>query len=355
MVGRRFVGLDGLKGIALIAIVLYHCDQGVLPGGFLGVDVFFTISGFLIVSSLLRRIDAGRGIGWGEYYLKRFRRIYPALLALIPITVAMAWFINRDMLVGIRNQILTVSLGCYNWYAISSGSSYFAQMNPDMFRHMWFMSVLMQFYLLVPIAVYVLLKSLHRWIPVFVLTGLAICSALSMGLRYHIDDDPTRVYFGSDTHAMGLWLGAAFAWALMLLRHGNGRVSETQLMDRIHARWGRIGPIAAFVALLALLWMMRHIGQGAMSFRFAIASASTLSRSIDSRLHSLRIMDAGLAGVQTACHDRPLFLRHLLMALAVMAARAGRVPAVGCAICRSYTGGDRHADRRIRGPFMDAV
>ena len=90
MVGRRFVGLDGLKGIALIAIVLYHCDQGVLPGGFLGVDVFFTISGFLIVSSLLRRIDAGRGIGWGEYYLKRFRRIYPALLALIPITVAMA-------------------------------------------------------------------------------------------------------------------------------------------------------------------------------------------------------------------------------------------------------------------------
>lgn len=277
MVGRRFVGLDGLKGIALIAIVLYHCDQGVLPGGFLGVDVFFTISGFLIVSSLLRRIDAGRGIGWGEYYLKRFRRIYPALLALIPITVAMAWFINRDMLVGIRNQILTVLLGCYNWYAISSGSSYFAQMNPDMFRHMWFMSVLMQFYLLVPIAVYVLLKSLHRWIPVFVLTGLAICSALSMGLRYHIDDDPTRVYFGSDTHAMGLWLGAAFAWALMLLRHGNGRVSETQLMDRIHARWGRIGPIAAFVALLALLWMMRHIGQGAMSFRFAIASASTLS------------------------------------------------------------------------------
>ena len=88
-----------------------------------------------------------------------FGELYPALLALIPITVAMAWFINRDMLVGIRNQILTVLLGCYNWYAISNGSSYFAQMNPDMFRHMWFMSVLMQFYLLVPIAVYVLLKS----------------------------------------------------------------------------------------------------------------------------------------------------------------------------------------------------
>ncbi|HAH53614.1 MAG TPA: acetyltransferase, partial [Bifidobacterium sp.] len=108
MARRHFVGLDGLKGIALIAIVLYHCDQRVLHGGFLGVDVFFTISGFLIFSSLLRRIDAGEGMGLGEYCLKRLRRIYPALFALVPITVTLAWFVNRDMLVGIRDQIITV-------------------------------------------------------------------------------------------------------------------------------------------------------------------------------------------------------------------------------------------------------
>ena len=84
---RRFVGLDGLKGIALIAIVLYHCDELSLQGGFFGVDVFFTISGFLIFSSLLNRIDSGKGLELGEYCLKRFRRIYPALFALIPISV----------------------------------------------------------------------------------------------------------------------------------------------------------------------------------------------------------------------------------------------------------------------------
>ena len=93
------------------------------------MDVFFTISGFLIFSSLLNRIDSGKGLELGEYFLKRFRRIYPALFALIPISVTLAWLVNRDMLVGIRNQIMTVLLGCYNWYAISSGASYFSQMN----------------------------------------------------------------------------------------------------------------------------------------------------------------------------------------------------------------------------------
>ena len=204
MVRRRFVGLNGLKGIALIAIVLYHCDQGTLRGGFLGVDIFFTISGFLIFSSLLNHIDSGKGIGFKEYYLKRLRRIYPALILMIPVTVSLAWFINQDMLVGINNQIVTAMLGCYNWYAIGSGANYFSQMNPDMFRHLWFMSVLMQFYLLAPLLIYLLRKILVRWVPVAVLAGLAVCSALSMGLQYHPGTDPTRVYFGSDTHAMTL-------------------------------------------------------------------------------------------------------------------------------------------------------
>lgn len=274
---RRFVGLDGLKGIALIAIVLYHCDEGVLHGGFLGVDVFFTISGFLIFSSLLNHIDAGKGVNLGEYYLKRFRRIYPALFVLIPITVTMAWFMNRDMLVGIRNQIITVLLGCYNWYAISSGDSYFSQMNPDIFRHLWFMSLLMQFYLLAPLIVYLLRKIINRWAPVCISVSFAVASAVSMGLQYHPGTDPTRVYFGTDTHAMGLWLGAALAWTLPILRHEDGRAGEPHIMERFRWIWGRIGPALAFAALLALLWMMRHVGQGSVAFRGGIFTASVLA------------------------------------------------------------------------------
>lgn len=277
MVRRRFVGLNGLKGIALIAIVLYHCDQGTLRGGFLGVDIFFTISGFLIFSSLLNHIDSGKGIGFKEYYLKRLRRIYPALILMIPVTVSLAWFINQDMLVDINNQIVTAMLGCYNWYAIGSGASYFSQMNPDMFRHLWFMSVLMQFYLLAPLLIYLLRKILVRWMPVAVLAGLAVCSALSMGLQYHPGTDPTRVYFGSDTHAMGLWLGAMLAWLLMIIRRGNGRPEETAIMERACLVWSKIGPAAAFVALLILLWMMQHVEQGPDAFYGGIFAASLLS------------------------------------------------------------------------------
>lgn len=277
VVRRRFVGLNGLKGIALIAIVLYHCDQGTLRGGFLGVDIFFTISGFLIFSSLLNHIDSGKGIGFKEYYLKRLRRIYPALILMIPVTVSLAWFINQDMLVDINNQIVTAMLGCYNSYAIGSGASYFSQMNPDMFRHLWFMSVLMQFYLLAPLLIYLLRKILVRWVPVAVLAGLAVCSALSMGLQYHPGTDPTRVYFGSDTHAMGLWLGAMLAWLLMIIRRGNGRPEETAIMERACLVWSKIGPAAAFVALLILLWMMQHVEQGPDAFYGGIFAASLLS------------------------------------------------------------------------------
>lgn len=277
MVRRRFVGLNGLKGIALIAIVLYHCDQGTLRGGFFGVDIFFTISGFLIFSSLLNHIDSGKGIGFKEYYLKRLRRIYPALILMIPVTVSLAWFINQDMLVGIKNQMVTVMLGCYNWYAIGSGASYFSQMNPDMFRHLWFMSVLMQFYLLAPLLIYMLRKILVRWVPVAVLAGLAVCSALSMGLQYHPGTDPTRVYFGSDTHAMGLWLGAMLAWLLMIIRRGNGRPEETAIMEYTRLVWSKIGPAVAFAALLILLWMMQHVEQGPAAFYGGFFAASLLS------------------------------------------------------------------------------
>lgn len=277
VVRRRFVGLNGLKGIALIAIVLYHCDQGTLRGGFFGVDIFFTISGFLIFSSLLNHIDSGKGIGFKEYYLKRLRRIYPALILMITVTVSLAWFINQDMLVGIKNQMVTVMLGCYNWYAIGSGASYFSQMNPDMFRHLWFMSVLMQFYLLAPLLIYMLRKILVRWVPVAVLAGLAVCSALSMGLQYHPGTDPTRVYFGSDTHAMGLWLGAMLAWLLMIIRRGNGRPEETAIMEYARLVWSKIGPAVAFAALLILLWMMQHVEQGPAAFYGGFFAASLLS------------------------------------------------------------------------------
>ena len=98
-----------------------------------------------------------------------------------------------------------------------------------------------------------------------------------MGLLYHSGADPTRVYFGTDTHAMGLWLGAALAWILPILRHEHGRANESRIMERFHKIWIQFGPIVAFGSLLALLWMMRHITQGPAAFHGGIFVASVLA------------------------------------------------------------------------------
>lgn len=214
---KRFVGLDGIKGLALIAIVLYHCMQQLLPGGFYGVDVFFTVSGFLIAVSLIRSLAKTGSLNLVRYIPKRAVRLYPALFLLIPVTVSVGWLLDHDILVSIRNQVITVLLGCYNWYAIAGGQSYFDQMNPQVFRHLWFIGVLMQFYVIVPFIVWLMWKLRQTKLPSLIPLGLAAFSSIAMWVMYVPKGDPTRVYFGTDTHSMGLMLGVALACGSPLL------------------------------------------------------------------------------------------------------------------------------------------
>ena len=206
---KRFVGLDGIKGLALIAIVLYHCMQQRLPGGFYGVDVFFTVSGFLIAVSLIRSLAKTGSLNLVRYIPKRAVRLYPALFLLIPVIVSVGWLFDHDILVSIRDQVITVLLGCYNWYAIAGGQSYFDQMNPQVFRHLWFIGVLMQFYVIVPFIVWLMWKLRQTKLPSLIPLGLAAFSSIAMWVMYVPKGDPTRVYFGTDTHSMGLMLGVA--------------------------------------------------------------------------------------------------------------------------------------------------
>lgn len=216
VVHRRFdghyIGLDGIKGLALIAIVLYHCMQQVLPGGFYGVDVFFTVSGFLIGVSLFRSLARTGSVNLARYIPHRAVRLYPALFLLIPVIVSAGWLLDRDLLVNIRDQIITVLLGCYNWYAIAGGQSYFDQMNPQVFRHLWFIGVLMQFYVVVPLLAWLMWKIRRTHLSAVIPLALAAGSGYAMWTLYRPGGDPTRVYFGTDTHAVGLMLGLALAW-----------------------------------------------------------------------------------------------------------------------------------------------
>ena len=293
---KRFVGLNGIKGLALIAIVLYHCMQQRLPGGFYGVDVFFTVSGFLIAVSLIRSLAKTGSLNLVRYIPKRAVRLYPALFLLIPVIVSVGWLFDHDVLVSIRDQVITVLLGCYNWYAIAGGQSYFDQMNPQVFRHLWFIGVLMQFYVIVPFIVWLMWKLRQTKLPSLIPLGLAVFSSIAMWVMYVPKGDPTRVYFGTDTHSMGLMLGVALAWWVTAPQLGHARqravpmprtisssasaAAHRALLPRIpveHRIWNAAAPVLAFLSLIALVTMAVIGKQDAFAFRGGIILSSLLS------------------------------------------------------------------------------
>lgn len=293
---KRFVGLDGIKGLALIAIVLYHCMQQRLPGGFYGVDVFFTVSGFLIAVSLIRSLAKTGSLNLVRYIPKRAVRLYPALFLLIPVIVSVGWLFDHDILVSIRDQVITVLLGCYNWYAIAGGQSYFDQMNPQVFRHLWFIGVLMQFYVIVPFIVWLMWKLRQTKLSSLIPLGLAAFSSIAMWVMYVPKGDPTRVYFGTDTHSMGLMLGVALAWWVTAPQLGHARQRAVPMprtisssssaaahrapLPRIpveHRIWNAAAPVLAFLSLIALVTMAVIGKQDAFAFRGGIILSSLLS------------------------------------------------------------------------------
>ena len=293
---KRFVGLDGIKGLALIAIVLYHCMQQRLPGGFYGVDVFFTVSGFLIAVSLIRSLAKTGSLNLVRYIPKRAVRLYPALFLLIPVIVSVGWLFDHDILVSIRDQVITVLLGCYNWYAIAGGQSYFDQMNPQVFRHLWFIGVLMQFYVIVPFIVWLMWKLRQTKLSPLIPLGLAAFSSIAMWVMYVPKGDPTRVYFGTDTHSMGLMLGVALAWWVTAPQLGHARqwavpmprsfsssasaAAHRAPLPQIpveHRIWNAAAPVLAFLSLIALVTMAVIGKQDAFAFRGGIILSSLLS------------------------------------------------------------------------------
>lgn len=211
----RFAGLDGLRGIAVILVVLYHVfPPAVLPGGFVGVDVFFVISGFLITSLLLREHHATGRIALGRFWQRRARRLLPALALVVGVCSTLAWVVGGDVLVRLGAQVVGAATFSYNWLSIAGGETYFAATTPELFRNVWSLAVEEQFYLLWPLLLPLLLLLPGARSRAALAAGLAAVSAVWMGVVVTGADDPTRAYFGTDTHAFGLLLGVALAFAL---------------------------------------------------------------------------------------------------------------------------------------------
>ncbi len=264
---QRIRGLDGLRAFAVVAVLIFHLRPASLPGGFIGVDIFFVVSGFLITTLLIRELSSTNNLDLPRFWLRRARRLLPALVLVVLVSVTAGLLLGDDLLVGIRRQTLGALTFSTNWVEILAGSSYFAGTSPQLFAHFWSLAVEEQFYLIWPILFLVVLAMVRSWrARIAVATGAAILSALVMALLYSPGEDVTRVYYGTDTHAFGLLLGVAlaFMWA------------GTRWLD---STWfTRLAPLAAPLTLLSIVALMWALDENsAFTFRGGLFLASLLT------------------------------------------------------------------------------
>jgi peptidoglycan/LPS O-acetylase OafA/YrhL len=227
----RIYGLDSLRAVAVLAVVVYHFMPALLPGGFVGVDVFFVLSGFLITTLLVReRVQTGR-VSLRHFWTRRVRRIIPAMVAVVVVGTAAAGVIGGDVLVGIKLQVLGALTFASNWFAIAQGTSYSADLTPQLFANFWSLAVEEQFYLFWPLVLLAVFSVRRSRATGLVVTGLfAVGSAVWMAVAVDPSGDPSRVYFGTDTHLFGLMAGAFFAlWFAPRTPREAPDVAETEL------------------------------------------------------------------------------------------------------------------------------
>jgi peptidoglycan/LPS O-acetylase OafA/YrhL len=214
-------GIDAMRALAVLAVFGYHAGLGWVPGGFLGVDVFFVISGYLITSLLLREFRGTGHLEIGRFWLRRARRLLPAVGVLIAVAMVAAAIADPGKIDQIRGDALASLFYFANWHFIFAHTSYFEQFGrPSLFTHLWSLSVEEQFYLFWPLIFAAGMKLLGRGrLLIGVLVGAAGSVALAW-LLFHPGHDASRVYYGTDTHAVGLLAGVALAmvWSPVELR-----------------------------------------------------------------------------------------------------------------------------------------
>jgi peptidoglycan/LPS O-acetylase OafA/YrhL len=274
-----FAGLDGLRALAVSAVVVFHFAPKSLPGGFLGVDLFFVISGYLITRMLLAEIDATGRISARDFYLRRVRRLLPAVVVLLVVTATASVLVWRDELSTMRGGLLA-SLGYVtNWWLIGDHQSYFiASGRPSMLQHLWSLAIEEQFYLVWPLVLTLVTGTVLMWRRrdaeakanavlasgrlyrvVGVATLLALGSTLLMAMIAISSDvpygaDSGRVYFGTDTHSMGLLLGAA---AGALATRGTWPFARRRPL----LRGAFLTDLAAAIALFALIRIVTSVDE----------------------------------------------------------------------------------------------
>jgi peptidoglycan/LPS O-acetylase OafA/YrhL len=209
--------IDGLRAIAVIAVILYHLGISWIPGGFLGVDLFFVISGYVITRLLLDSIQERGGLDLRDFYMARIRRLLPPLIFMIVVTSIIVGIWAPDTTKKFLTDAPFSIFGGMNWWLVFNQQDYFESSGrPPLLQHTWSLAVEAQFYLLWPLILLVVLKYFgKKVIPAAALMIAAISGVALMLVSFQLDatnsSKVSHIYFGTDTHSIGLFLGAALA------------------------------------------------------------------------------------------------------------------------------------------------
>ncbi|MDB1653653.1 acyltransferase family protein [Enterococcus durans] len=242
---RYITGFDGIRSLAVVGVILYHLLPTSMKGGYLGVPIFFVVSGYLITDLLRQEWEQNGKINIWQFYVRRMKRLYPGLAFLLITASAYITLFQRGLLNNLRGVVVSSLLYVNNWWQINNGLSYFDRFaNESPFTHIWSLAVEAQNYLIWPV-IFVLLMVFVRkrkWIFYTVL-GTSVLSAILMMILYTPGGDPTRVYYGTDTRLFSIWMGSALAFVW----------PSTRLKKNIPKQAKRVLNLAGLISLLALI------------------------------------------------------------------------------------------------------
>jgi peptidoglycan/LPS O-acetylase OafA/YrhL len=322
--------LDGVRALAVLAVMAYHGGVTFLPAGFFGVDAFFVLSGFLITTLLVTEWSGSRHIALRAFWARRARRLLPALLLMLLFVVLYARFVAEPgTYLGLRWDAIAALFYSANWRFIASGTNYFVQSGPvTPLLHTWSLAIEEQFYIVWPILLLAIVRfrrsgstrALKTLLAVSVVGALV--SAIEMALVFDPAGDPTRVYFGTDTHAQCLLVGAALAAGIALWRRGATPTVSTDRGRRLLSAAGLLG-----VGTCAWAWSQLQYGQ-AFVFRggFLVVSVSVAAVIASAVLHPPGVVARALSWAPLRFLGRisyGMYLWHFPLDIALTGSRTG--------------------------------
>ena len=277
---RKYIKeIDGLRALAVIMVLAYHLKMPFAKSGLLGVTVFFVISGYLITGILINEIEESGSVDLKNFWLRRIRRLLPAVLSMAVVMIFVSAVVNRVVFTKGCSDLLSAVFGYNNWWQIFRKVSYFENAGaPSPFTHCWSLAIETQFYLIYPILLILLSKAKNRGKVFAAVTAvLAMISVVLMGVLYSPDGDPSRVYYGTDTRAFSLLIGALAA------------IQKEYHIIKVKLR-GKLWAVIGSISVLLLIGMMMFIssyssflyygGQAIVSVLAAfVVYAVTVSRS----------------------------------------------------------------------------